>query len=52
MLLFHSHPGEVNGNPLQCPCLENSMDQGAWWGYGPWGRIKVRHDLVTNTFQS
>ena len=19
-----------NGNPLQCPCLENSMDRGAW----------------------
>ena len=19
-----------NGNPLQYPCLENSMDQGAW----------------------
>ena len=23
-------PGEGNGNPLQCPCLENSMDRGAW----------------------
>ena len=23
--------GEGNGNPLQCPCLENSMDGGAWW---------------------
>ena len=22
--------GEGNGNPLQCSCLENSMD-GAWW---------------------
>ena len=20
-----------NGNPLQCSCLENSMDRGAWW---------------------
>ena len=19
------------GNPLQCSCLENSMDRGAWW---------------------
>ena len=19
------------GNPLHCPCLENSMDRGAWW---------------------
>ena len=24
-------PGEGNGNPLQCSCLENSMDRGAWW---------------------
>ena len=24
-------PGEGNGNPLQYSCLENSMDQGAWW---------------------
>ena len=23
-------PGEVNGNPLQCSCLKNSMDRGAW----------------------
>ena len=23
--------GEGNGNPLQCPCLENPMDGGAWW---------------------
>ena len=22
--------GEENGNPLQCSCLENSMDRGAW----------------------
>ena len=24
-------PGEGNGNPLQCSCLESSMDRGAWW---------------------
>ena len=24
-------PGEGNGNPLKCSCLENSMDRGAWW---------------------
>ena len=24
-------PEEGNGNPLQCSCLENSMDRGAWW---------------------
>ena len=23
--------GEGNGNPLQCSCLENSRDSGAWW---------------------
>ena len=23
-------PGEGNGNPVQCSCLENSMDRGAW----------------------
>ena len=23
-------PGEGNGNPFQYPCLENSMDGGAW----------------------
>ena len=23
--------GEGNGNPLQCSCLENSRDRGAWW---------------------
>ena len=23
--------GEGNGNSLQCSCLENPMDRGAWW---------------------
>ena len=23
--------GEGNGNPLQCSCLENPTDRGAWW---------------------
>ena len=23
--------GEGNGNPLQCSCLENPMNGGAWW---------------------
>ena len=26
-----SHIGEGNGNPLQCSCLENPRDWGAWW---------------------
>ena len=33
-LHFHfllSRVGEGNGNPLQCPCLENPRDGGAWW---------------------
>ena len=31
-LTFHfSCIGEGNGNPLQCSCLENSRDGGAWW---------------------
>ena len=29
--LFLSCIGEGNGNPLQCSCLENPMDGGAWW---------------------
>ena len=24
-------PGEVNSNPLQYSCLENSLHRGAWW---------------------
>ena len=23
--------GKGNGNPLQCSCLENLRDRGAWW---------------------
>ena len=33
-LHFHfslSCHGEENGNPLQCSCLENPRDGGAWW---------------------
>ena len=37
--------GERNGNPLQCSCLENPRDGGAWWAavYGvtqSWTRLK------------
>ena len=37
--------GEGNGNPLQCSCLENPRDGGAWWAavYGVaqyWIRLK------------
>ena len=33
-LHFHfslSCTGEGNGNPLQCSCLEDPRDRGAWW---------------------
>ena len=37
--------GEENGNPLQCSCLENHREGGAWWAavYGVaqnWTRLK------------
>ena len=37
--------GEGNVNPLQCSCLENPRDRGAWWAavYGvaqSWTRLK------------
>ena len=37
--------GEGNGNTLQCSCLENPRDRGAWWAavYGvaqSWTRLK------------
>ena len=31
------YPGERNGYLLQCSCLEDSVDRGAWVGYSPWG---------------
>ena len=47
-LYFHfslSCIGEGNGNPLQCSCLKNPRDGGAWWAavYGvaqSWTRLK------------
>ena len=33
--------GEGNGNPLQCSCLENPREGGAWWAVCPlWGRTE------------
>ena len=37
--------GEGNGNPLQCSCLENLRDGGAWWAavYGiPQSRTRLK----------
>ena len=31
LLSSKSFLGEGNGNPLQCSCLENPRDWGAWW---------------------
>ena len=33
-------PGEGNGNPLLCSCLENSMDRGLV-DYSPWDRKEL-----------
>ena len=35
--------GEGNGNPLQCSCLENPRDGGAWW-LPSMGSLRVGHD--------
>ena len=43
-------PGEGNGNPLQCSCLGNPMDGGAWWATVR-GVSRVRYDLVTKPQQ-
>ena len=37
-------PGEENDNPLQCSCLENPMDRGAWQATVR-GVTRVGHDL-------
>ena len=42
-------PGEGNGNPLWCSCLENPMDRGAWQATVH-GVQRVEHDWVTNSF--
>ena len=41
--------GEGNGNPLQCSCLENPMDEGAWWA-AVHGVAKSRTRLSHFTF--
>ena len=39
--------GEGNGNPLQCSCLENPRDGGAWWGCRLWGHTESDTTEVT-----
>ena len=43
-------PGEGNGNPLQCSCLENPMDRGAC-NATVHEVTRVGHDLVTKQQQ-
>ena len=31
LAFMHVCIGKGNGNPLQCSCLENPRDRGAWW---------------------
>ena len=38
-----SRIGAGNGNPLQCSCLENPRDGGAWWA-AVYGVTQSRHD--------
>ena len=43
--------GEGNGNPLQCSCLENPRDGGAWWAAvcgvaQSWTRLKQLSSIV------
>ena len=37
--------GEGNGNPLQCSCLENPWDGGAWWA-AVYGVVQSRTRLT------
>ena len=53
-LHFHfslSCTGEGNGNLLQCSCLENSRDGGAWWAHRvghDWSDLAVAAALFSN----
>ena len=50
ILVSGSSLGERYHCPLQCPCLENSKDRGAWQGYSPWGYKEVdMTQLITRT---
>ena len=45
--------GGGNGNPLQCSCLENPRDRGAWWAavYGV-AQSRTRLKRVSNSSSS
>ena len=44
-------PGEGNGNPLQYPCLRDSMNRGAWWAIvrGVTGELNITEWLNNNS---
>ena len=45
--------GEGNGNPLQCSCLENPRDSGAWWAavYGvAQSRTRLKRLSITKEY--
>ena len=44
-------PGEGNGNPLQCSCLENPMERGVWRATVH-GVTRVGHNLATKPQKS
>ena len=48
-----SHIGKGNGNPLQCSCLENPRDRGAWWAvvYGV-AQSRTRLKLLSSSSSS
>ena len=41
-------PGEGNGNPLQCSCLETPMDREAWRAAKRWTRLNNKHFHFTS----
>ena len=48
-------PGEGNGNPLQCSCLENPMDRGAWQATvhrvaKSWTQLITEHNCLTQLY--
>ena len=42
-------PGERNGNPLQCSCLENSTDRAVWWATVPGVSESETTERLTHT---
>ena len=46
--------GEGNGNPLQCSCLENPRDRGAWWlaVYGVAQSLKTSQSVTSEAVPS